>query len=302
MQLTTTESRVGSGVRLAGMATMSPGWAIALVIGALAAIFELDRRTGSAPVQHLYYLPIILAGVRFRWLGGLVASFVAIVLYHLANPHLLTFRYGESDLVQIILFVAVGVIAAKVADDARRLYRLAMTDDLTGLHNLRSFEGRLRTMVGTACRTGTPLTLFVLDVDRLKQLNDQYGHLAGADAVRSVGHIIGMHIPPEAVGCRYGGDEFVIAVPGCTPAQAHRLADDLRRAVHAASPVLARQPFPVGTLSVSIGVSCAPFDRAGLPRSSVSGDLALGEALFRAADAALYTAKVAGRNRVSVAP
>jgi diguanylate cyclase (GGDEF)-like protein len=104
------------------------------------------------------------------------------------------------------------------------------------------------------------------------------------------------------VGCRYGGDEFVIAAPGCTPAQAHRLAEDLRGAVYAASPVLAGLPFPGGTLSVSIGVSRWPFDRAGLPRSAVGGgDLALGEALFRAADAALYSAKAAGRNRISVA-
>jgi diguanylate cyclase (GGDEF)-like protein len=301
MQLTTTESRVGNGDRLAGMATTSPGWVIALVIGALAAIFELDRRTGSAPVQHLYYLPIILAGIRFRLFACLATALLAIALYHLANPHLLTLQYGEADLVQIILFVAVGVIAAKVASDARRLHRLAMTDDLTGLHNLRSFESRLQAMVRTVRRTGTPLALFVLDVDRLKQLNDQHGHLAGADAVRSVGHIIAMCIPPEAVGCRYGGDEFVIAAPGCAPAQAHRLADDLRGAVHAAALVLAGQPFPVGTVSVSIGVSCWPFDRPGLARSAVGGDLALGEALFRAADAALYTAKAAGRNRIAVA-
>ena len=280
---------------------MSPGWAIVLVIGALAAIFELDRETGSAPVQHLYYLPIVLAGVRFRLVGGVVTGLLAIVLYHGANPHLLTLRYGEADLVQIVLFVAVGVTAAKVAADARRLHRLAMTDDLTGLHNLRSFESRLRAMTQTARRTGTPLALFVLDVDRLKQLNDRHGHLSGADAVRTIGHIIARHIPPEAVGCRYGGDEFVIAVPGCAPGQAHRLADDLRGAVHAAAPVLAGQPFPAGTLSVSIGVSCWPFDRVERPRSGVDDDLTLGEALFRAADAALYAAKAAGRNRVSVA-
>ena len=300
--MTTVESRVGSDPRrLAGMATLSPGWTIALVMGALAVIFELDRRTGSAPVQHLYYLPIILAGVRFRLFGGLVTALLGIVLYHLANPQLLTFRYAESDLVQIILFVVVGVTSAKVADDARRLHFLAMTDDLTGLHNLRSFERQLRAMVRTARVKGMPLALFVLDVDRLKQLNDRHGHLAGADAVRSVGHIIATCIPPGAVGCRYGGDEFVIAAPGCAPAQAHRLADELRGAVHRASPVLAGQPFPRGTLSASIGVSCWSSGRTELGAAVAGDDSALGEALFRAADAALYTAKAAGRNRISVA-
>jgi len=301
MQLTTTESRVGRSGRFVRMTALPSGWASVLVIGAMVAIFELDRRTGAAPVQHLYYLPTIFAGVRFRKSGGLVTALLAIVLYHLANPHLLTLRYGEADLVQIILFVAVGVTAAKVANDARRMHHLAMTDDLTGLHNLRSFESRLQAMLRTVRRTGTPLALFVLDVDRLKQLNDQHGHLTGADAVRSVGHIIAARLPPEAVGCRYGGDEFVIAAPGCTPAQADRLAEDLRGAVHAASPVLAGQAFPGGTLSVSIGVSCWSSDGAGLPRAGGGDDPALGEALFRAADGALYMAKAAGRNRVSVA-
>ena len=80
----------------------------------------------------------------------------AIVLYHVANPHLLTFRYGEADLVQIALFLAVGTITAKLTQDADRLRRLAMTDDLTGLHNLRSFEARLVTMVRASRASRAP--------------------------------------------------------------------------------------------------------------------------------------------------
>jgi len=74
-----------------------------IVIAALALVFELDRRTGSAPIQHLYYLPILFAAWKFRMRGGLVAALAAIVLYHLANPHLLVLRYQESDIVQIAL-------------------------------------------------------------------------------------------------------------------------------------------------------------------------------------------------------
>jgi PleD family two-component response regulator len=73
------------------------------------------------------------------------------------------------------------------------------TDDLTGLHNLRSFELRLRALVREARAGRTPLVLLVLDVDRLKSLNDRYGDLAGAEAVRTVGHIIGEQLPPDAV-------------------------------------------------------------------------------------------------------
>ena len=166
-----------------------------------------------APVQHLYYLPIIVASVRLGRRAGLAAALASVVLYHLANPSLVTFRYEESDLVQIALFIAVGLITAKLAGDARRLHALAMTDDLTGLHNLRSFEAQLITMLRGVRAAQAPLSLLVLDVDRLKSLNDRYGHLTGAEAVRTVGHILASRLPRDAVACRYGGDEFVVGIP-----------------------------------------------------------------------------------------
>jgi diguanylate cyclase (GGDEF)-like protein len=294
MRLTTSTSRLGAPLQL------SRRWTVALVLGALILIFVVDRATDAAPVQHLYYLPIILAGVRFRMRGGIIAAMSAIVLYHLANPHLLTFRYGESDLVQIILFLAVGTVTAKLTLNAQRMRQLAMTDDLTGLHNLRSFEGRLATMVRASRQSQATLGLLVADVDRLKSLNDQFGHLIGAEAVRTVGHIIGRHLPPDAVACRYGGDEFVIALPHCTPFLARQVADNLCRAVRDTEPVLSGRWFKAGTLSISVGASWISFDLSA-PQASLLGDVEAGESLFRAADAALYRAKAGGRNRVSLA-
>lgn len=293
MRLTASHDRLVAPIRL------SPVWAAALVFGALLLIFGVDRATDAAPVQHLYYLPIILAGLRFKMRGGVVAAVAAILLYHVANPHLLTLRYEERDLLQIALFLAVGTITAKLTVDADRLRRLAMTDDLTGLHNLRSFEARLATMVRASRESQAPLALLVLDVDRLKSLNDQYGHLTGAEAVRTVGLAIGRGIPPGAVACRYGGDEFAIAIPLCF--RAHAVADDLRRAVHETAPVLAGRPFPPGTLSISVGASCASLDPDATSRPEPTRDVEAGEALFRAADAALYRAKARGRNQVCVA-
>ena len=273
------------------------GVSAAIIAAALGLVFALDHFTGAVPLQHLYYVPIILAGVRFGFSGSTLAATVAVLLYHLANPHLLTFRYGELDLVQIALFVAVGFISAKLEDDARRLRHLAVTDDLTGLHNLRSFEARLRALL-TARGSESPLSLLVLDVDRLKSLNDEHGHLAGADAVRTVGRLIADCVPPGGCACRYGGDEFVIALPRTDAARARRVADDLRRAVSACAPVLAGAAFPPGTLSISVGIACGSPGRLDA-RDSRAADAA-GERLFRAADAALYTSKRAGRNRVSV--
>ena len=296
MRLTTTGQE--------GFATprqLVPPAAVALVAGVLLLVFALDRTTGSTPLQHLYYLPIIFAAVRFGITGGLAAGVSAIVLYHVANPHLLTFRYGESDLVQVVLFLAVGTITAKLTHDADRLRRLAMTDDLTGLHNLRSFEARLATMVRASRRSRAPLALLVLDVDRLKGLNDRYGHLTGAEAVRTVGHIIAQRLPEHAAACRYGGDEFVIAVPQCLPSQVQRVADDLRRAVHEHAPELAGHSFAAGTLSISVGVARASFDQGAASRVTSRDDVEAGESLFRDADAALYRAKARGRNQVCVA-
>jgi hypothetical protein len=140
--------------------------AIAGVAAGLLLTFVLDRGTGSAPFQHLYYLPIIFAAFTLNWGGGLAASLFAIVLYHLANPALLAFGYREPDFVQMTLFVAVGVVTATLTANARRLHAMAMTDDLTGLHNLRSFEGELRRLIHAMRSSAGPMSLMVLDLDR----------------------------------------------------------------------------------------------------------------------------------------
>src|SRR6185295_14376810 len=119
------------------------------LIAAMAFVFGLDSMTDLPHVQHLYYFPIIVAGISFGLRGGTGAAVVAILLYHLANPQAVM-RYDESDIVQIGVFLGVGIVTAKLSDDARRLHRLAMTDDLTGLHNLRSFEVQLRKAIHTA--------------------------------------------------------------------------------------------------------------------------------------------------------
>ena len=281
----------------------SRGWTLAAVAAALALVFALDRVSGLAPVQHLYYVPIILASVRFGYRGSATAA-IAILLYHFANPRVITFQYTEGDVLQIALFVGIGITAAKLANDRRRLRRLASTDDLTGLHNLRSFEGQLRTLLRRAVVCQLPLTLLVLDVDRLKSLNDTHGHLAGAEAVRTIGHLIAGRLEAGGVACRYGGDEFVIAIPDCDEQQGRAFADQLRTDVNTSAPVLAGVPFPAGTLSISVGIASTAnhaIPEAELNRGDPAHDDAAGEALFRAADAALYAAKAGGRNRVAVA-
>ncbi len=274
----------------------APRWVLPVMLAAGAVIFLFDRATGAAPVQHLYYLPIILAGAYYGHRGGLIAALVAIVLYHAANPVLVvSHHYEEADILLMCLMVTAGLVAAKLAADARRMRELAATDDLTGLHNLRSFEREFLRQIRASRHRQTPLAVLVLDLDRLKSLNDRYGHWAGAEAVRTVGHVVARHLPREGTACRYGGDEFVAVLPHCGEAEAMACAEELREAVHDTAPVLLGREWPAGTLSVSIGVACL----SSLDLNASNGDQQLAKALFRAADAALYQAKADGRNRVS---
>jgi diguanylate cyclase (GGDEF)-like protein len=142
--------------------------------------------------------------------------------------------------------------------------------------------------------------MLVLDVDRLKSLNDAHGHLTGAEAVRHVGHVIASHLPDGAVAGRDGGDEFALALPHCTPDEGRRVAEVLCRTVRESAPLLAGRAFAAGTLSVSIGGACATFGAAVPPPAAPEGND--GEALFGAADRALYRAKGAGRNQVWLEP
>jgi diguanylate cyclase (GGDEF)-like protein len=275
---------------------MTKALAFAVVVGSLLVIFELDRRTDAAPVQHLYYLPIILASLRMGSMAGLGTSVASVVMYHLANPTLMSARYKDTDIIQIALFVVVALVTTRMANDARRLHQLATTDDLTGLHNLRSFEAQLNEMIRASRTSSVPLAMLVLDVDRLKTINDTHGHLAGAEAVRLVGHTLAAHLPPDAVACRYGGDEFAIAIAGCGEYRAWTIADKLRGEVHALAPMLASKYFRAKTLSISVGLACSN----GYLAAASDGDVArAGEALFKAADSALYLAKEQGGNCVS---
>jgi diguanylate cyclase (GGDEF)-like protein len=272
-----------------------------IVAGLLTAIFAIDSSTGDSPFQHLYYLPIIFAGVFLPRDAGALVGGIAVVLYHVANPVLLSSGYRESDIVQIALFVAIGVVTGTLAEDRRRLHQLSETDDLTGLYNIRGFEARLTPAIRAASHAGLMMTLLVLDVDRLKSINDVHGHRAGADAVRIVGRLIEATLPAGSFACRFGGDEFVAALPGRDPTAAATAAERLRHAVADAAPTLGGTPFPAGTLSVSIGVASRALPGAAGTDPDDDEAAEIGESLFRAADRALYDAKASGRNQIRTA-
>ena len=197
------------------------------------------------------------------------------------------------------LFIAVGLVTARLAQNAQRLRALATTDDLTGLHNLRSFEAHLAPMVRTARIAATPVSLLVLDVDRLKSLNDRYGHLAGSDAVREVGRIIAETVPPR---------RFPVATVAMNSSSPCRAATRRKRmrlpAPSAIASTRARRLLPESRFPPALSRSASAWHPAtcfGVVRRTRAGDDEAGEALFLAADTALYAAKRNGRNYVAVA-
>ena len=175
-----------------------------------------------------------------------------------------------------------------------RLEAIATLDGLTGLRNRRTFDAALAVEVERSHRTGRPLSLLMIDVDRFKLYNDEYGHVAGDACLRSIASVIAMAARrPGDMAARYGGEEMVVLLPDANSAAATFMAGELCRQLQALSiPHLHNVPWQVAT--ASIGVSTLE-NRPGDPRHD-------GQWLVSTADMALYQAKHEGRNRAKVAP
>jgi diguanylate cyclase (GGDEF)-like protein len=162
------------------------------------------------------------------------------------------------------------------------LAQKAQIDALTGLWNRRYFDERLEAEVSMARRAPRPLAVLMIDIDKFKLINDTYGHATGDEVLRRVACLLGESVRTEDIVCRYGGEEFAVIAPNtCDGAAA--LAERLRHAVETMKITFLGKPLHV---TASIGV--ASHDQA--PETS----------LVAQADAALYRAKQAGRNRVEV--
>jgi diguanylate cyclase (GGDEF)-like protein len=176
----------------------------------------------------------------------------------------------------------------ELAEANSRLAQLAVTDGLTGLYNHRHFHERLALEVERSQRNGLPLSLFMIDVDHFKHYNDQHGHPAGDEVLRQLARLLGDGRRANDVVARYGGEEFAIVLVDTAKFAAAKLAERLRERV--ADHVFPQgDAQPEGRMTISIGVATCPDDATDP------------ESLVRAADAALYAAKHAGRDRVVLA-
>lgn len=163
--------------------------------------------------------------------------------------------------------------------------RNAQIDPLTKLYNRRGYNEEAEKAIKLAQFKNLPSATMVLDFDHFKSINDRYGHKAGDAVLAWVSDLIRKTVRPDDISARFGGDEFIVLLPGVSEAQATVIAERLRSEVAAADIIVDGQKIKT---TVSIGVSEMPSAGA---TSSYS---------FHAADAALFRAKSAGRNKVKV--
>ncbi len=162
-----------------------------------------------------------------------------------------------------------------------QLRKLAVTDELTGLRNRRSFEERLVMEFSMARRRKRELSVLLIDVDNFKTINDRWGHSAGDEVLRRLGTILRTTVRLPDLPARYGGEEFVVLLPESGEESAMGLAKRVMQRV-------ATEDWENETLTISVGMA------------SMNESLETGFQLVELADEALYAAKRAGKNRVVV--
>lgn len=167
-----------------------------------------------------------------------------------------------------------------LSDANAKLGQQNITDALTGIPNRRAYDQKLTEEYSRAKRTGTPLSLMIIDIDHFKEYNDNFGHPAGDTALQSVARVLMSSLRPYDFLARYGGEEFVIVLPSTDLTDAIVVAERVRSLV-------AGSEFPHRKFTISIGVARLDVEAGA-------------RALVQAADNGLYRAKAAGRNKVVV--
>ncbi len=212
-------------------------------------------------------------------IGGAIAG----VLYMYSK----TPRFFTEDIKETIdSFIA---LLAPVVNNIRLLEmnkKLALIDPLTGLYNRRYLEAFMDKQLAIVDRNNQLLSIIMFDIDNFKTFNDTHGHEAGDIALKSISHAIGRNIRASDVGVRYGGEEFIIALPNTDKMTALDVAERIRTTLE--------------TTPISIGLNKRAFITASFGIATYGMDASSLDAMIVKADTALYSAKKAGKNNTCV--
>jgi two-component system cell cycle response regulator len=175
--------------------------------------------------------------------------------------------------------------ADKLRHNVQLSLEMAITDQLTGLHNRRYMARHLDALIAGSHKSGKPIAFLIMDIDHFKAVNDTHGHDSGDEVLREFAGRISANVRGIDLACRYGGEEFVVVMPDTDMELALTVAERLRKSVEETAFAISREPH---ALHITISI--------GLAGSETSADSA--DALLHRADQALYRAKREGRNRV----
>jgi diguanylate cyclase (GGDEF)-like protein len=200
-----------------------------------------------------------------------------------------TARLADGDRIQLgtHLTMRFSLVTQDEEASLQRLFEAAMRDGLTGVFNRKHVEERLTAELAYAHRHSTPLAVVMLDIDHFKSINDTHGHPAGDAVLKNVAGVLARGVRAEDVVGRYGGEEFIIVARQIGVAEAAAMAERLRQEVEVTPTTVEG-----GAVSATASFGVASIACCG-PQATVDGP-----ALVRLADARLYEAKRAGRNRV----
>ena len=213
----------------------------------------------------------------------------AQVLLQLPLPGWLEFGLPAAlALSSLVLTLGLGLSTLQTRRERDRARDEARRDALTGLPNRRALMARIAEALIDARQTHRPLSLIFLDLDHFKAINDRHGHLAGDACLRILAERAQSELRPADTLARWGGEEFVVLLPGAALDEASTIGERIRRRVEA-------DPFVAGGEAIAITVS---LGISGYSRTSIDSP----EQLIEQADAALYRAKAEGRNRLAVHP
>jgi two-component system, cell cycle response regulator len=276
----------------------------------------LEQLSGVCFVDALTTVAPQLANLERPWLGPFHMADHELLLPGVAHPGSLALiplrRHEQLD--GVLVFSSVdplrftqelasdflahlGLVAAICIENGvnrARLLRSGFTDFLTGFHNRRYLHARLREELARAQRARQSIACLMIDLDHFKRINDQYGHLAGDAVLREVAQRIDAEMRISDTSARFGGDEFALVLSEAAITDGEKVAARVLQAVR-------NQPVVIGraaaeTVTLSIGVASAT------PGPGMRDYKVLAERLMAEADAALYRAKSAGRNRIATSP